>query len=262
MTNSSYYLGYPLLHDLNHILEPRPLALSALPNISMLTASHSSSGYMQSETMYRMSQVAKNLIHAVKGSVTMKMLMVYADGKEHHWDEINPMIGIPIGNDIDCWHSLINRHLIAFSSKHKRGRKFYTITPFGRDVLKIIEENNVFYRVARWFKLKGDIYSKLLTADISGDDSPVVDLTPENFLALAKAMLDPSSELYKIGSVYKWMNSFVALTKTSRDFYEQFYTPEVVDWITNAPYPPAKKFLAIFKKAKKKWEKKLKADAI
>lgn len=244
------------LHDSNNIFDSKMLSWDVIPNAICLTPRRWLIGTDLTYDAYCINKHLRNLIHSVKGTVTMKMLAIYADGKEHHWDEINPKIGIPKGNDIECWHSLIHRNLIAFSSKHERGRKFYTITPLGKDILRVTEINHVFYRIARWFKMKGDIYSKFLMADVNDTtDSPIVDLVPENFLALAKALFDPSSELNRIGSSYKWMNSFVWLTKNSRNFYEQFYTPEVLDWIKNAPYAPAKRFLPILAKAQKKWAK-------
>lgn len=208
--------------------------------------------YKMSGTRY--TREARNLSYAVSGQVTMKMLAVYADGNEHHYDEVCKALDLAYGHDIDCWRSLIDRSMIGFSSKKGHGRKYYTITDFGKEVLRVVEANQVYFRVARWYKIKGeDVFTAMMKADLAGEES-WKDLLPESLTALLDALFNPSSKIRQLGSAYRWMNNFMYLLKTNDEFYQKIDCPEVLSWLqqNKSRYPAISRFLKIFNRMQKK----------
>lgn len=176
-------------------------------------------------------QDALRLIHATSGKVTMKMLGVYRDRNEHHYNDVCDTLGFPHGHDIDCWRSLVDRGLIAFSSKHAYGKRYYKITPFGEEVLGIVDANQVYYRVARWYKIKGeDVFTAMMKADLNGEES-WKDLLPESINALLEALFNHQSRIHQIGSAYRWMNNFMYLVKSNNEFLEKVNAPETRSWL-------------------------------
>ena len=204
--------------------------------------------------------VVKALLHSTRGTVTMKMLLAYADGKEHHFKEMAKACGIQEDTDIDCWKSLVNRNLISFSSKHQRGSKYYTITNFGRFITNVIEANDVFYKTIRWFKNIDDdqIYAKMMTHDLNTNGYSFDDISPESCLKLVQSLLDESSMLFKLGSVCKWMNAFMYVLKSSRELYNHINIPEINEWLdANKELNYATKaFYPKWKRIQKMWLKK------
>lgn len=204
---------------------------------------------------------AMNLAHATTGHVTMKMLKIFEDGNEHNYREIVEKL-FPekgYGHDIDCYRSLENRGMIEFSSKHSHGQKFYKITDFGQEILRVVQTNQVYFRVARWFKIKGetDICTAMMKADLNGEES-WKDLLPETLIAFLNALFNPNSEIHKLGSVYRWMNNFMYLLKTNDEFYEKIDCPEVLAWLQENKdnNVSVARFLVKFQKMQKKRAKK------
>ena len=246
------------LHDNYKILEPGELSSIEYP----LLKSHSlkirtfkdywGTHYLDS---YGAREVA-NLIHSTSGQVTMRMLQIFEDGHEHHYREIVEKL-FPekgYGHDIDCFRSLEKYKMIEFSSKHSHGRKFYRITNFGREMLKVVKANQVYFRVARWFKIKGeDICTAMMKADLNGEES-WKDLLPETLTALLESLFNPASEIRLLGSAYRWMNNFMYLLKTNDEFYEKIDNPDVLAWLqaNKAKYSSIETFLKKFSRMQKK----------
>ena len=192
----------------------------------------------------------------------MRMLLAYKDGEEHHFDEMAELAHIKPGNDYDCWKYLRYNKLIAFSSKHARGKQYYKITELGKTVVNNIEINDIVHRVFRWFKTKDQdsVYRNMMMSDLNDNSSSSFeDVSAENCLAIVKALLDTSSSIYKIGSVCKWMNTFMYLLKASEPFYEHVNIPEINEWLdSNKDLSYAtREFYPKWKRIQKKWLKKL-----
>lgn len=189
-----------------------------------------------------------NFAHQVFGTITMKMLAVYADGNEHHYREIcNKLFPDKgYGHDIDCWRSLENRGLIAFSSTHARGLKFYKITDLGREVLRAVDANRPYFRVVHWFKMKGkDITVEMMKADLNGEES-WKDTLPETVINMLEQLFNPASDMHKLGSCYRWMNNVVWLVKHNQEFFEKIVHPDVTDWLdSHKHYYGVEKFYKI-----------------
>ena len=197
---------------------------------------------------------ALNLAHATSSHITMKMLAVYRDGNEYHYHDVCKALNIAQGHDIDCWRSLVDRGLIAFSSKRSYGKQYFRITPFGQEVLEIVNANQVYYRVARWFKIKGDdVFTAMMKADLNGEES-WRDLLPETINALLEALFNPQSRIHQIGSVYRWMNNFMYLVKSNREFLEKVNVPETRAWLDShmTSYPGVATFLKKLARINKK----------
>ena len=209
----------------------------------------------------RLKNEVKTLLSSTRGTITMKMLLVHEDGNEHHFNEMAKACNIPNGNDIDCYRSLIDRGMIAFSSKHSRGSKYYKITDFGKFIIRIIKTNDVFYRCARWFKNQDEdsIYKNMLNSDVNTNECALDDISAESVLNMVKALLDLSSDIHKIGSACKWMNTFMYLLKSSKEFYGYVDIPEVNAWLdanANLNYA-TKQFYPKWKRIQKKWKSQL-----
>lgn len=249
-------------HDNYGILEPRKICFINCPQLSMhaqLThriEPHRWSSWTETKIVNYGLTESLNLIYATSGQVTMKMLKVYEDGNEHHYSEVCNALDLSYGHDIDCWRSLEKRGLIAFSSKHSRGKKYYRITPFGQEVLEIIAANQVYYRIARWFKIKGDPTVEMMKADLAGEES-WKDMLPETFNALLEALFNSSSRIRQIGSAYRWMNNLMYLLKTNPEFREKINNPETQAWIDGHinVYPGLAAFALKIKNVNKKTAK-------
>ena len=222
-------------HDSYGILPPRKPVFFNCPHLSALAVKTRPDPFYRIDsgptTIEYGKKFAYCLMYALKSRVTMKMLALYADDCEHHYEHICKQLNIPYGNDIDCWRSLIDRELIALSSKSKTGKKFYKITSLGHEVLEIAEANQVYHRVARWFKVKGDPTIEMMKADLNGEES-WKDQLPEAYIDLLEALFNPASRVRQIGSAYRWMNNVMYLAKTSPDFLEKLYSPEVQAWLS------------------------------
>jgi hypothetical protein len=246
------------MRDSYKILEPTSTILTGFNKLDeysrMRTREYDYWTHQYKMTDSRQNKTARNLSYAVSGQVTMKMLAVYADGNEHHYDEVCQALDLAYGHDIDCWRSLIDRSMIGFSSKKAHGRKYYTITDFGKEVLRVVEANQVYFRVARWYKVKGeDVFTAMMKADLAGEES-WKDLLPESLAALLDALCNPSSNIRQLGSAYRWMNNFMYLLKTNDEFYQKIDCPEVLSWLqqNESRYPAISRFLKIFNRMQKK----------
>lgn len=261
------------LHDNYKILEPSALSLAGYPRLKahaektrLLRYYDYTYGLDGSRVSRETTRVenygareAANLIHATAGHVTMKMLKVYEDGNEHHYLEVCQHLELAPGHDIDCWRSLEDRGLISFSSKRDHGKKFYRITDLGQEVLRATRANQVYFRVARWFKIKGeDVCTAMMKADLNGEES-WKDLLPETLEALLEALFNPASEIHALGSVYRWMNNFMYLLKNNDEFYEKIDCPEVHTWLqaNKDKYSAVSRFLVKFARIQKKRAKSL-----
>ena len=238
-----------ILKDNNSILTPKMLDFKSF---SMLC-------------QYALTQCERkafNMMHSTFGLVTVNMLNVYHDGNEHHYKDVLQALfpGKPYGHDYDCWKSLVFKKLIKFSSKHSYGSKYYEITPLGREVLEIANANQAYFRIMRWFKIKGeDIYAAMMKADLNGEES-WKDLLPETMLELFKQLFDPDSKMRQLGSAYRWMNNVINLLKNDNDFYEKATVPEVMDWIEShrSSNIEVQNFFNVLAKIQKRKAKKMK----
>ena len=246
------------MRDNYKILEPTSTILTSFNKLDEYSRAYTRE-YDYWTSQYKLtnkthSKIARNLSYAVSGQVTMKMLAVYADGNKHHYDEVGRALGLTYGHDIDCWRSLISRSMIILSSKKAHGRKYYTITDFGKEVLRVVEANQVYFRVARWYKIKGeDVFTAMMKADLAGEES-WKDLLPESLTALLDALFNPNSQLRLLGSAYRWMNNFMYLLKTNDEFYQKIDCPEVLSWLqqNESRYSAISRFLKIFNRMQKK----------
>lgn len=220
-------------HDCYGILKPRALYFLQCPYLTKMAAPKRSYNRWsrQWEEDFSGLRKAYNLAHATLGQVTMRMLDFYRDGKPHHYSDVCKHLGFSYGTDIDCWNSLRSRDLIANTMTTSSGKKFYTITENGREVLSLIDANHVYFRVARWFKIKGeDVYTAMVKSDINGTDA-WEDLMPQSIINMLDSLFYTTSRLHQIGSVYRWMNNIMYLVKTSSVFREKLLEPEVVKWM-------------------------------
>jgi hypothetical protein len=98
----------------------------------------------------------------------------------------------------------------------------------------------------------------MLNGDMNSNECALDDTSPEAILNMVKALLDPSSMLYKLGSVYKWMNTFMYVLKSSKEFYSHVNVPEVNEWLdANINLSEASKnFCKKWKRMQKMWLKK------
>ena len=257
-------------HDSYRILKPRSIYFYNCPELTKLM--HKTSTYQTwDSSIGRFSWMAYNvgmkqalnLMHATLSQVTIKMLDVYRDGKEHNYREVCKVMGLAYGHDIDCWRSLDSRGMIEFTSKHERGLKFYTITPLGKEVLEIADANQAYMRIARWFKLENkgkDITIEMMNADLKGENA-WQDLMPEAVNAMLEGLFNPSSRMHQIGSAYRWMNNIAYLTKRSVRFVETLSAPETMAWLRGHmnKYSGIAKFLGMLKKSQKKFLNHVKA---
>ena len=228
------------MRDPNGILDPSIADFSRYP--CLLQYSKKTSSEWQYDPLRRCAVQAEyasglkdamNLVHSTSGLVTMKMLMMYADGNEHCWHEISDKMfpGYGYGHDIDCWRSIQKRGLIDFHSKRDRGKKFYVLSSLGKEVLDIAKKNDVCFRVLRWFKLDEDeIIPAMMKADLQGEES-YKDTEPEAVIAMLQALFDRASAIRQLGSAYRWMNMIARFMKKSSSFYKMMRMPEVVAWI-------------------------------
>ena len=246
------------LHDNYKILKPGAFSSTEYPLLksyslkTRIIKDYFGESYLDS---YGAREVA-NLIHSTSSHMAMKMLQIFEDGHEHHYREIVEKL-FPekgYGHDLDCFRSLENRKMIKFSSKHSHGMKFYRITDFGREMLKVVKANQVYFRVARWFKIKGeDICTAMMKADLNGEES-WKDLLPETLITLLESLFNPASEIRLLGSAYRWMNNFMYLLKTNDEFYEKIDNPDVLAWLqaNKAKYSSIETFLNKFSRMQKK----------
>lgn len=253
--------------DSNHILAPRAISFINCPLLEEYSKVKTNcwGGWVNGDAKYILSneshmKMAKALAHSHLGQVTTRMLDVYRDGGEHHYDDVCKRLGFYKGKDIDCWRSLVNRGLIEFSSKHSYGSKYYKITPFGQEILGIADANNICYRVLRWYKLDGDeLIEAMIKADLNGEDASNSQ-EPPMIIAMFDALLDPSSRIRQIGSAYRWMNKVISLIDRNDEFYEKATHPEVMAWIESNKGKSAE-YIAFFNKICKIQKKRAKKAA-
>lgn len=220
-------------HDCYGILKPRAIYYLQCPYLTKITKPERKRNPFTGnyEFDYSGARSAYNLAHVTLGQITMRMLDVYRDGKEHHYSEVCTKLNIAYGHDIDCWRSLDGRGFIRHTSTKDYGKKFYTITDDGREILSLVDDNHIYFRVARWFKIKGeDVYTAIVKSDINGTDA-WEDLMPQSIISMLDSLFCTTSRLHQIGSAYRWMNNIMYLVKTSSVFREKLLEPEVAEWM-------------------------------
>ena len=176
----------------------------------------------------------KSKIYSINGTVTMKMLKIFADGNEHHYDDIWLAL-FPDknkGHDIDCFNGLKDNCFIEFSSKHAHGKMYYKITELGKEMLKICDVNQPYYRIFRWIKFKGNnIYEAMMKADLQYGENTSMDLSDESMLDLLKNIFDKTSKMRKIGSAYRWLNNVINAYKQNDQVYSLINSELVEKWM-------------------------------
>ena len=92
-----------------------------------------------------------------------------------------------------------------------------------------------------------------MKADLAGEES-WKDLLPESIVDFLEALFNPSSDIRRLGSAYRWMNNFMYLLKNNDDFYDKIDSPEIMSWLEKNKdrYPDVSRFLLIFNKMQKK----------
>lgn len=266
MTRLNYVKDQELwmLNDSHHLLTEMRSDLSITPvlqqrMIPFMTKDRYDHDCIAVKTTVR---EAYNLCHMTNGKTVMKILRLYADGQDHHYSEISAVLfpGKGPGHDIDSFKSLINRGMVKFAGKGKRGRMLYKITPFGQEILKICDMNDVYYKPMRWFCMDEDeMFTNMLKADM-GDDDTGYDTSPEALLNLMKQIFDVNSPIAKLGSRYRWFNKFMQKLLTNQSFYETVNAPETNAWLDeHKDDPEVSKFYIKWKKTQQKWAKKLAA---
>lgn len=208
---------------------------------------------------------AKSKIYSTNGTVTMKMLKIFEDGNEHHYDDVWFAL-FPDknkGHDMDCFRGLMQSKFIAFSSKHKYGKIFYKITPAGRDVLKICDVNQPYCRIFRWIKFKGNnIFEAMMKTDLQYGENTSMDLSAESMLDLLKNIFDKTSKMRKIGSAYRWLNHVINAYKQNDQAYSLINSELVMSWINenSLTNPEINRFKTRIERIGKIREKKEKID--
>lgn len=176
---------------------------------------------------------ALNAMHATSSNVYIKYLKCYGDGNPHTYKEIHKKIfpNAAYGKDIDCWKTIRNSKFIEFESKGKYGIQFFKITDLGRELLKIVDANQVCQRILRWYKIDDDKReSAMIEADLQGENT-YLDLEPESFIAMFDALLDDNSELSRIGSRFRFLNKVMRAYATIDDFRAKASDPKVRSWL-------------------------------
>lgn len=176
---------------------------------------------------------ALNAMHATHNNVYIKYLKCYGDGNLHTYKEIHKKIfpNEAYGKDIDCWKIIRNNKFITFDSKGRHGIQFFKITDLGRELLKIVDANQVCHKIFRWYKIDDDKReSAMIEADLNGESS-YLDLEPESFIAMFDALLDDNSELSRIGSRYRFLNKVMRAYATIDDFRVKASDPKVRSWL-------------------------------
>lgn len=244
--------------DSHGILEPSSSILKDCPLLCSKASKTKTYGWTDT-VFYPYTRKIKALRFAVASHVAMKFLLAYEDGNEHAYRDVTASLSMPVGHDIDCWRSLCDLDMIALSSKGRYGLQYFTITDIGREVLSIVKANQVYWRIARWFKLDDDkVIQAMVQADLNGEES-WKDLMPEAFTALLEGLFNPDSDLHRVGSCYRWMNNVMRLLKEKNEFFEKFNCPEVNAWLKeNSHYYGIEKFS---KKLANIAKKKMKAAA-
>lgn len=197
----------------------------------------------------------KSKIYSTNGMVTMKMLKIFADGNEHHYDDILLALfpGKSKGYDIDCFNGLKYNCFIEFSSKHTYGKMYYKITKLGKEMLKICEVNQPYYRIFRWIRFKGnDLFQAMMKEDLNGGNTSM-DLTPESMLELLKNIFDKNSKMRKIGSAYRWLNNVINAYKQNDEAYSLINSELVEKWMNenSLTNPEINRFKTRIEKIKK-----------
>ena len=204
---------------------------------------------------------AKSFMHRHANQATMKMLKCFEDGdalsyRYHVLPTVFP--GMPVGHDIDCFKGLINTKLIKFSHKGSHGLKLFKITDLGREVCKIADINNIFYRVVRWFKIddEDEMIAAMMKADLNGEES-YKDTMPETIIELLENLFNPESEMHKIGCCYRFMNNLINYLKRYDGLFEKFDVPEIDAWLNEhvGKYHGVDAFLKIFNQIKRKHQR-------
>ena len=250
--------------DAYRILDPAYMDLSDFPDFEEYTCTWKRLYYLKDSASRSISET-KSKIYSTNGTVTMKMLKIFEDGNEHHYDNIWSAL-FPDknkGHDIDCFRGLINNKFIAFSSKHNHGKMFYKITPIGRDVLKICDVNQPYCRIFRWIKFKGNnIYEAMMKADLQRGENTSMDLSDESMLDLLKNIFDKTSKMRKIGSAYRWLNNVINAYKQNDQVYSLMNSELVVNWMNDNSLtnPEINRFKARIEKIGKIRNKKEKID--
>lgn len=247
-----------VLKDSHNILNPtNQIMINEFPCFNRYASSISPNTYNSLSKTYRIKNNIYNFIHSTNGLITMKMLRVYEDGKEHSYFDICNRFNFTYGHDIDCWKSLRTNQLIEFSSKHGHGREYYVITEIGKELIKILDINQAYYKIARWLKIKDEDERIRISmqCDLQGEES-WKDLMPESINALLENLFNPNSDMHNIGSCYRWMNNIINFLKTDKSFYENMNNPEVIAWFNaHKQYDGVETFLKKFNKIAKKHNK-------
>ena len=244
MDNSQYYALK--LEDANHILESRSHGYVGYPLIESLAQKFDPS----------QPNLPTSLLHSNLEQIRIRMLKTYEDGNEHHYMEMHNALfpNKKRGYDADSWKSLVTQRLIEFYRTGPRNLKFYKITNLGREVLRAADANQIYFRVARWFKKNENPYAKAIAYDMSNNTCSYEDLDPKTIIELLENLFNPDSHIRQMGTAYRWMNNLVYLIKTNQYFFEILDNPDITAWLAkNADnYLGIKEFMHIIQKSKQK----------
>ena len=193
------------------------------------------------------------------GALYIKMLMEM-EKRPCSYHEIYEAVlkprGIAFGNDTLLFKTLSANGLAKIHSIGKYKRKFYVPSKFGELVLDIVKKNEVAYKVLRHFmKFDGENYeSHMMTIQFNPLTSN--DLTTESFVNMLDAILNPDSDLHKIGSYAYWCQKLIACLKKHEEFYDIFNCPEINEYLeANKSNPSVVNFTKVFRRIGKKFAK-------
>ena len=243
------------MHDSYGILKPAVICYKSLPAMHRIFVKHHSTG-----SWPKYARLFSALVHSSTSQIKTKMLAVFEDGKLHTVRDVHDKL-FPsklIFHDIGSFKSLCSQELIEFAEKTGR-TSAYAITEIGLDALKAIRDNEVYYKVTRLFKSKGDFYENALENDLyDGGALSVSALCPKSFASLLEELFDPSSSIRLMGSAYRRMNNVVYLLKSNDEFYSYFNMPEVMRWLDSSREGNAEvaKFYRVFERISKKHSSK------
>ena len=243
------------LADSYHCLTPSSnIDLSSFPWFQVACGEKAECHYAGHAYFYRRfnEKDIVNFVHVTHKLTYVKMLDFFRDGKSRSYRELCDKL-FPTkcyGHDIDLFKHLLNKKMVAFVGN--KGRlKLYAITDFGRDILRIADANNVYYKPLRWFMIdnEDERTTAMLKADMDGTANTYAETSTESILDLLKAIFSKDSDITKICSRYRWFNQFVGLLKRSSSFYDACHKPEIEAWLVEqaSSSPEVARFLKIWK---------------
>ena len=197
-----------------------------------------------------------NLRHAVNGYTYVKWLKAFKDSVPMSRKQAQEKTSIYMGTD--NWKRINEWMMLDLDHVGKYRCAFYKLSHDGERALAMVEANDAFYRVMRWFDHTLDedqLTVELMQADLNGEEA-WKSLEPEGFIKMYDAVFNPESLCRKVGSSYRWINKICHMCKVRQDFFEKTTCDEVIAWFnSHIHYDGVSNFLKFLEKLQKKYAK-------